>query len=261
MSIYIPTYGRPERQQTFKRLPKDVRQRVVFVVRPSEEAIVTRLWHHQCGGVLTHKSPGVADARQTALEKSSTDKVCFFDDDLRFCRRKPGWVYNSDTRLDTATAADVSVGVQWLEDYLDLYPCTALGGRGGNIGIRHRWMTENSRIMRSFAICRWAMNDVGVRFDDFYYWEDFHVALSLLEQGYPNAVSTDIVTDGITNYEMGGVTRDVSKMWEVAKRFAATHPHAKLKMKIFRWGGPTLEAPDFTIAWKKAYRSKVGGFP
>lgn len=261
MTIYLFTYGRPHKQKTFGRFPKSIQQQTYFVVRPNEEVEMVRRWGSRCAGVITHPQPGIANARQTALEHSPTDKVLMFDDDLKFDRRLPNWDYETNNRALLATQKDMIVAIQWLKDKLNTYAVASLGGRPGNNQRKNRWEDINYRVMRSFGVRRSILEKVGVRFDDFYYWEDFHVALTLLEQGYPNVVNQDIVTDGFTNTR-GGVVRNAKKMWAQARRFARLHaPFVKVRNKEFVWGPDEFIGPDLTVKWKRAFGSKVGVCP
>lgn len=251
MNIYIPTYGRPERQITFKLFTPGMQRKVVFVCVPEEEKRLRSLWESTGCGFLVCSKKGVSAARQAALEHSEYDKVCFFDDDLRFSKRLPNWDFDKNAKLQKATSSELTSAVIWMQKHLNDYAATGIGARGGNNGMSKRWTNENYRIMRSFAVDRTVMNKHNIRFDDFYYWEDFHVALSLLELGYGNLVNIDFVSDGVSN-TAGGVVRNLPKMMEEATRFAALHPTAKLRMKTFFEGKTKIESPDFTIQWKKS---------
>lgn len=256
MNIYIPTYGRPERQITFKCLSKGMQTKVVFICVPSEEKQLRQLWQDTGCNFLVCDKKGVSAARQAALEHSVSNKVCFFDDDLRFSKRLEDWDFDTNGKLAKATKEQLTFGIIWMQNSLNSYPIAALGARGGNQGIRHRWVNPNYRVMRSFAVDKSVMQRHDIRFDDFYYWEDFHVALSLLELGYENVVNVDLVSDGVSN-TTGGVQRNLEQMMVEANRFAELHPTAKLRMKTFFEGKGKIEVPDFTIQWKKTLGIKT----
>jgi glycosyltransferase involved in cell wall biosynthesis len=262
MTIYIPTYKRLAKQKTIKWLSKFDLERTNLIVLPKEEKAAVRLYGKTLGGVLVCKNPGVAAARQFALEKSPTDKVIFFDDDLQFCQRVKDWCFNSNNRALRPIQEDVDVGVDWLYAYLSpKMPVTCLGPRGGNNHIENRWHIRNGRIMRSFGVYRPILDKHNIRFDEFYYWEDFHVAVSLLELGYPNIVNVDCITGGDTN-SAGGVYRNVSQMWDYANLFVQRHPTARIREKFMQdgdniTGADKIKVPDLTVYWKKSFGTKL----
>lgn len=255
MLIYIPTYGRPKRQITFNSLPRRFQKRTIFVVRPEEEQEVLRLWGGSCRGVLVQRGSGVSSARQTALEHDDGfDTLCFLDDDLRFSARVSNWDFENNNRALKMSAYELEAALLFLQAEVEKgTACAGLGARGGNNGIRRRWINPNYRIMRSFALRRDVLQRHNIRFDLFSYFEDFHVALSLLELGYPNVVSVNWVSDGITN-SVGGVQRDYTQLWQNAERFVGLHPTAKIVEKSFKHGAKSdvrKMFPDLSIQWKK----------
>lgn len=255
MLIYIPTAGRVDNQITFKSLPKRYQKRVVFVTLPQETKAMTARYGSSCLAVLPQKGKGVAAARQTAVDhQDGFDHLCFLDDDLRFSVRVKDWDYETNNRALKMDPSDIEAGLRWLQHTLESgVVCACLGARGANNGIRKRWVNENYRVMRSFGVSRSALEQVNVRFDDFYYWEDFHVALTLLEQGHKNVVSTNWLTDGVTNSK-GGVVRNLNLLWREAQRFVSLHPTATIVEKKFKHGARSeaqVTFPDLRIAWKK----------
>lgn len=259
MFIYIPTFGRPEKQITFKALPQCFQKKVVFVVRDEEYKAVQRLFGGKCKEIIVQEGTGVAAGRQTAVEHSPHDAICFLDDDIRFSTRLPDWDYTTNNRALKSSVQDVQAGIEWIEEQLNEYDCVGLGARGGNNGIPKRWVNLNYRIMRSFGVSKSALRRYNLRFDDFYYWEDFHVAMSLLELGRENIVSVNWVTDGVTNAK-GGVVRNLKKMWIQARKFVDLHPSAVLVEKKFKHGDKELADtifPDLRIAWKKTLGTKA----
>lgn len=260
MLIYIPTLGRPQRQITFNTLPRRFQRRVMFVVRREEEPEMIKRYGHLCRGVLVQEGKGVAAARQTAFDNDDGfDCLAFLDDDLRFSVRVKNWDYEKNNRALKMSEFDIEAGLLWLQHKVDTeqVACAGLGARGGNNGIRKRWENENYRIMRSFAVRRDVMEQHNIQFDSFYYWEDFHVALSLLELGHKNVVSVNWLTDGITN-ATGGVVRNIPKMWDDARRFVKLHTAAQIVEKTFKHGDrkeADVVYPDLRVAWKKAFNS------
>lgn len=262
--IFIPTYGRIEKQKTLSWFGQDDRERTILVVRPEEEKQATKLYKDLLGVVVCSK-PGVAAARQAAVNytmRFTREKViAMFDDDLQFCQRVKDWDFYTNNRALRPTQEDVDKAVQWLFDKCgEIYPISCIAPRGGNNTIEERWEIFNGRIMRSFAVHIPTLIKHKVRFDEFYYWEDFHVALSLLELGYQNIINVDAVTGGDTNSK-GGVQRNLPKMWECIRAFQKMHPTIRIREKEMNDGdrGPKagrVTVPDMTVYWKKALGSK-----
>ena len=256
-SIYIPTYGRPQQQKTFQRLHEKIQQRVIFIIKPEEEKEMLSLWGDKCKKLLIVDKSGVAVARQKAIEDSVSDHILFFDDDLRFDKRIQHWNYKNNNRAVIATPDQTLKAIQWMEEELKKTALVCLGARGGNNRHTQRWTIQNSRVMRSFGVKRSVMDLLGVSFDDFYYWEDFHIALTFLEYGYPNVVNVDYITDAGLSNSPGGVSRHIKRMWYQAKKFQRVHPTARVREKTFKNGSTVIQVPDFTIGWKKSFRSKI----
>lgn len=260
--IYIPTYGRLHKQKTIKWFSPHDLERTTLVVLPEEEKQAVRLWGKTLGGVLVCKTRGVAAARQAALEACPTDQVLFFDDDLQFCQRVEDWCFDTNNRALRPLLGDVDRGVRWLYKHLTpKCPVTCLGPRGGNNTIERRGCIRNGRIMRSFAVLKSVVEKHNIRFDRFYYWEDFHVALALLELGYQNIINVECITGGDTN-SAGGVARNVPAMWKCAKEFQQEHPTCRIREKTMNDGDRStatgkIQVPDLTVYWKKALGSKL----
>lgn len=257
--IYIPTYGRVGKQKTLSWFSKEDKARTVLVCRPNERKDLIREHGNEVAEVIVERKPGVSAARQRAVEHCEEDVVVMFDDDLQFCQRVSDWCFHTNNRALKPTQEDVDVAVQWLYDKIDEEcPVTCIAPRGGNNTIKERWEIENGRIMRSFAVHKSTLIEHDVRFDEFYYWEDFHVALSLLELGYKNKINVDAVTGGDTNAK-GGVVRNIPKMWGQIRKFKRRHETVRIREKEMNCPETKkrIKVPDLTVYWKKAYRSKV----
>ena len=260
--IWIPTYGRLHNQKTVELLSEEHKKKTSLVVRDTEYSVHESTWRDRVLGTVSHTRPGVADARQTAVDSATDDVVIMLDDDLFFGRRLPDWEFGTNARTKKATAEAVHEAIEWLgSNCSEKYPMVCIAAKGANNSIQERYTIENSRIMRAFAVHKPTLLKHEIRFDRFYYWEDFHVALSLLELGYPNLVNVDHVTDGVTNAK-GGVSRDIAKMKACIEEFQELHPTIRVKYKTMPDGdgqgvSKTVLVPDMTVYWKKAFRSKV----
>lgn len=265
--IFIPTYGRLHKQKTLSWFSEEDKERTILVVRPSEQKEALKIFGRSLYDTLVCKRPGVAAARQAAVEycvDEDIDICTMFDDDLQFCQRVSDWDFETNNRALKPTQDEVDAAVQWLFDNCSKdFPIACIAPRGGNNTIEERWQIFNGRVMRSFAVHVPTLVKHEIRFDKFYYWEDFHVALSLLELGYENIINVDAVTGGDTNAK-GGVNRDLPAMWKCIHAFQKEHPTIRIREKQMNDGdrGPRAErvtVPDMTVYWKKALGSKNKG--
>lgn len=254
--VYIPTKGRTERQITMTRLPNDVSDHIVFVICPEEETFFRRHWpKHE---LLIVDKQGVPAARQAVMDIFDDEfpYVIFLDDDLRYVCREEDWCWEIP-QMRQCNEVDVRLAFQWMEERLDKYAMVGLGARGMNNGIPDRYEREASRIMRTFGVDRNLIREEGIRFDEFMFWEDFHVTLSLLTRGYPNVMSTVYCTDGTTN-DVGGVSlyRNRAALEVERARFLEMwgqwcKPSEK---RAKNWGNIDEDTmPDLIVAWRKAY--------
>lgn len=254
MNIVIPTFGRTTKQTTFESLPEDLQKETTFVVRAEERSAILNNYP-SCKKVLVQKGKGVSNARQAAVDyslRSGHNHVIFLDDDLKFASRISGWTL-ANAKLQQASSSEVGNALAWMADSLSDYTVAGIGPRGGN-NRKEEALELNTRIMRSFGVDLECLRKHNLRFDTFYYWEDFHIALSMLELGYPNISTNQYTTDSVTN-AIGGVHRDPQRMEKVAVAFTKIHPTATIVYKKMPAGEKhqrELLFPDFRIGWKKA---------
>ncbi len=268
MLIYIPTYKRVGRLTTLQFLSDEWQRKTYLVIRPEE------LGFHEwpASRTITCATPGVPAARQAAVcHARAMGKNCFmFDDDLRFAIRPPGWKFPKNTKLRKATIADVSRGLDHVHRMLmvgpsrwtvqDGQPIHMLGfdARGGNNQRECDDVQFNCRVMRAFGVNTKTLEKHNIRFDTFPFWEDFHVALSLIAHGYRIGNLMNYTNDAGTNTAGGCSTyRNYEALARCQTLFALEHKHAKPVLKRPKsWGGAlgadAKGIPDFVIYWKKA---------
>ena len=260
-SIYIPTFGRarPNLQRTYESLPGVLQEKTVFVVRPEEKKIWHRTPHVVCA------IPGVPAARHAAMEHAKShrfDIAVMLDDDLKFSMRTAEWTPDKPQWCNAAPE-EVLNSIIWMVHAVDGFlhhgqtpPLAARGPRGGNNSAGMGSCQWNVRIMRSFAIHVGTYFHHKLRFDEFPFWEDFHIALELLTRGYPNVVSNVYLTDGVTN-SPGGVSsyRNIDHMNACQRQFVERWSRFVTPVhKPTRWPGMgDVLVPDLRIQWKKAY--------
>jgi len=252
VNIYIPTYGRVGKQITLAALSPSARKRTWLVVRPEERTA------HNWPRMLVCEKKGVPAARQEACKhalREGSRFAFFFDDDLHFSIRPPTWCFETnEVSLRKATCMDIAAGLCEAESWLKHYPMVGFDARAGNNRCAERNIRLACRVMRAFGVDVPLMFKLGIAFDHFPFWEDFHVGLSFLEKGYLNANLTRYTNDGVTNSE-GGVStyRNLDKMKACLSEFIKLHPCAKAVYKKTKWRGmENVAVPDMMVFWKKA---------
>jgi hypothetical protein len=257
MLIYIPTYKRVGRQITLAALPKEWLSRTWLVVRP-EEKDAHFFDGRPCKVVVCDKK-GVPAARAAALvhaEQSREETAWFFDDDLRFSVRQPFWDFLlGDVKMQKADRFDINRGLERAERLIGpSLPMVGWDARGGNDRRPEEDLKYNCRVMRAFGVHITTLRQQVIDIAKYDFWEDFHVALSLIERGFPIANMMKITNDGVTN-SAGGVStyRNVEALRKCREAFCKEHPFAKpIEKQPKSWsvdGGETV--PDLTIYWQK----------
>lgn len=226
-------------------------EKTIFVVCPEEAG--------RFENELVCAEPGVAPARQAALDHCDEQYLFMFDDDLRFCQRVDDWDLETNPRCRMSTKEDVDEILDIMEATLEEYAAVGFGPRGNNNSLKETKWSLASRMMRAFGIDVEIFREEGIRFDEFKYWEDFHVTLELLKRGYPNAISARYLVDSVTNAD-GGVSlyRNADDLRRVRERFVEYHsPFVKPVDKTAKsWANHKEDTvPDVRIAWKKAWSS------
>lgn len=257
MKIYIPTFGRVDRQVTLAALPRGADP---VLVAYSEETADLR--KH---GVEIVKCPagvrGIGPKRHFILQhakKNKVEKVLLLDDDLRFFRRS----VDDLKRFIKADVKDVDRMIHTIDNLLSTY---------AHAHVRHREMAQEAKPLE-FA-CR-GMRATGLRVEEYFRagcdysfmpaMSDFDVLLTLLRAGHANAVTSMFVQDHGGSNSKGGMSayRTSETLSRAANLLAERHPgFVKVVEKTTKgaWGGGTRT--DVQIAWKKAFLSSGKELP
>ncbi len=224
MQIYIPTRDRLEAQYTWDNLTPTLRAQTLLVC-PAEEVE----GHTQRGRrAVARPAVPLSHVRQWIVDTLANpdQPVTMLDDDLGFFRRKVPDAYNlmpvSRTPLLDQLFADLE----------------ALVATGGYIhaGLSPRQM--NNRHFPATVVNTMRMNAVhcvsprgltaaNARYDAVDMMEDYHVTLTLLEQGHDNAVIVDGAWDQVKGSGApGGFShyRNKERQAAAALRLAELHP-------------------------------------
>jgi hypothetical protein len=258
MKLFIPTYKRVNKQRTWENLPDAIKE-ITYLVCPQSEAKL-----HEAAGRQVFAAPnsvkGIAKTRQWILENADDDQILMLDDDQSFrCRESGSYKLRpmEDTDYDAMIAA--------LEEALKSYNAVGVSAQAGNNRTFPKSIVSPGRMYNMYALNRNVLLDLDIRFDDMTVMEDFHVTLSLLKLGLPNAILQDWcwsspgsnADGGCSNYRTSEVQR------EGALKLAGLHaPFVTVVEKESKsWGNGLEKRTDVRVAWKKAYEWGLANRP
>jgi hypothetical protein len=251
VKIYIPTYGRSDRQVTWENLPYTIQQQTPLVVQKREEGKYDTSKYPII--VLPEEITSIGPTRQWLIENSASRYMVMMDDDLDFATRRS----DDPTRFVAATDTDLHHMLRTIEDSLmEGYKLVGVSGRESANRNTEQFLYA-SRQLRIHAIdTEFYRQPYSPRFDRVEFMEDFDFLLQLLELGYPNRVCNAWVHNqrGGSNAKGGcSATRTLEKHNQAAKELMRLHPqYVRLVVKNSgNWGGERL---DVNVSWKKALR-------
>lgn len=257
--IFIPTYGRAERQNTYYNFAPELRRRITLVVQKRESHLYEHHFNTQIYTLPSHIKT-IAATRQHIVydlprEFVQSNYLIMMDDDLRFCARRR----DDPTKFVIADARSQLRMLEAIEHSLQRYAHVGILAREG--GNRHPKDLECSRMMRVLAydlrvVCKLRPNFLAR--GPQYTLEDFDVTLQLLRAGYKNLVLSGWVQDQSGSNTEGGCAsyRTLELHNKNAALLARAHPQfVKLVTKTTKtaWGGGSRT--DVVVQWKKAYES------
>lgn len=254
MRIFIPTYGRSDKQHTFWHLPHKLKEKVTFVVQHRERHLYYTFPPGQVY-VLPKSITTITPTRQHILKNimKGGGKFVMLDDDLRFDKRR----MDEAGKFYVATDKEVLTLFSTIEKKLGKYAHVGVLAReGGNRAVES--VRECTRMMRVLAYDATVLNEEKIKFDRLPLQEDFDVTLQLLRKGYKNLVLCEWVNGQGTSNAKGGCSsfRTIEMHNDNVKKLAALHhPFVKVVGKQTKgaWNGqPRL---DVMVQWKKAYQS------
>ena len=261
VTLVIPPLGRIQRQRTLGRLPPEWHKRTWLAV-PEREAPF-----HAWPQLFIHPNiEGIAATRQWIFDTIKTDYVFCFDDDCDFNIRRQ---YNPPRMRGPATPDEVGAMlirlVSWLERGIVLVGVSA---RQNNDKVNECCSAyPQGRLYRVWGYRRAAILEMdGFRFDAVHSVDDFHLALSVLRQGYPIRITYHWAHDDRRGSGAPGgcaLNRTPATQAADAHRLAALHPgyvepverssHATWK----EWG----TRMDMQIQWHRAFMEGHRQYP
>ena len=252
MKLYIPTYKRPDTQKTWGNLPDFVKEFTYLVCGEEEreihESAGRQVWVHPEG---FHR---IAPKRQWIVENTSDQKIVMVDDDLSFRCREDG-----SYKLRPMQDDDFRAMFDSLEEELDNYAAVGVSSQAGNNRSFPATILSPARMFTMYALRADTLLKENIRFDDIPVMEDFHVALSLLRKGYPNAIVQSWCWSQSKSNAKGGCSefRSSEVQTQAAIRLSELHaPFVTVVEKESKsWAGDLATRTDVRVAWKKALES------
>jgi hypothetical protein len=252
MKLFIPTYRRVEKQRTWDNLPNFAKEFTYLVCgedeREDHEKAGRQVWVHPEG---FHR---VAPKRQWIVENSSDSKIVMADDDLSFRCREEG-----DYKLRPMEEDDFRKMFDTLEEELDNYAAVGVSSQAGNNHTFPATILSPGRMFTMYALRADILLREQIRFDDLEVMEDFHVALSLLRKGLPNAILQSWCWSQAKSNAAGGCStyRTAEVQDKNARKLAELHaPFVTVVEKESKsWGNGLEKRTDVRVQWKKALES------
>jgi hypothetical protein len=158
------------------------------------------------------------------------------------------------------------------EDYREMFDeviaqlgnfnAVGISAQAGNNRSYPKTILSPGRMYNMYAFNRNVLIENSIRFDDMVVMEDFHVTLSLLKLGMPNAILQNWCWGQPASNADGGCsdyrTQEVQR--NGALRLAELHaPFVKVVEKESKsWGNGLEKRTDVRVSWKKALESANG---
>jgi hypothetical protein len=252
MKLYIPTYKRTSKQITWGNLPESVKDWSYLVCPKEEEEEHKKLGRQVLA--TPDEIKGIAATRQWILENSDDDQVMMADDDQSFrCRTEGGY------KLRTMEEEDYDSMFSSVVEHLSEYNAVGISAQAGNNRSFPKEVISPGRMYNMYAFNKEVLLSNNVRFDEMVVMEDFHVTLSLLEMGMPNAILQNWCWSSPGSNASGGCStyRTSEVQREGAMKLASLHsPFVKVVEKESEsWGNGLSVRTDVRVSWKKALES------
>ena len=252
IKVFIPTYNRVEKQKTWDVFPDHIKEHTTLVC-PQEE-LKTHLELGRNAVATPDSVKGIAATRQWIIENCGVDQVMMCDDDQGFgCRR------DGEKKTRKLEEEDYSVMFDDVVKHLETYNAVGIPSSTLSVMNYPKEVLSPGRMFNMYAFNRNVLLENDIRFDVMRVMEDFHVTLSLLKLGMPNAILLNWHwTSGGSNAKGGCSTyrtREVQR--EGALKLAELHaPFVQVVEKESKsWGGELSTRTHVRVAWKKALES------
>lgn len=249
LTIYIPTLGRSDLQNTFKNLSPELQEITILVVHTSEKDLYDDYDHVVCPHFP------ISEKRAWIVKNCKTKYLVMLDDDLLFYTRKD----DVDWRLRYNDKGDDMNNM-----FNDIH--TALEAGYCHVGVSAR--AGNNRVMeiaventRMYGVLAYNVEIIrkNVIFGRIQFQEDFEVVLQLLRKGYPNCVFYKWAHGPVIGYQRkGGCENERTLELQNAsvRRLAELHPGFVTVRRVNKkYEGEMATRDEVIVYWKKAFDS------
>lgn len=250
MDILVTSSGRPavKKQKTLEELSKT--DNVFLVVQGREkEAYQPVADHYNVPLVILPDYINTLSQTRRYLVDTRGPKIAMLDDDMIFYTRRQ----DDRTKFTRSTKEEVKEAFQHIESLLDEYVHVGMLLSGGANRVTDD-VVYTTRMCCVLCYQTEKLRELNIHFDDLVVMEDFHVTLSLIELGYPNAVlATHSCNYGPVNADGGcSVYRTQDVQTQAAMKLKELHPEAVtvITKDTGSWEG-FGERTDVRIQWKK----------
>lgn len=252
-TIYIPTYKRIGRQETWSWLPADVQRDHAFLVAVPEEAEALEMLGYN---VLSCPAQGIAATRQWIMDNHDLARgnvAIMMDDDLKFSVRRQ----DEPTKFvkPAKGSPEVQEMLDLMEGLMDFVPFGGLAARSGANRVTEPYRM-NARIYDSWVVNVKVARALNIRVDRVPFMEDFDTALQFLHYGFPNLMLNTHVKDDNGSNVSGGCSayRDDTGQELAAMQLKGLWPDFVTLVQRPAWNGMDGSRTDVRIGWAKAYK-------
>lgn len=249
LKIYIPTLGREGRQITLQYIPNKLKK-YIYLVCPKEEK---HNWKNRIN-VPKECIGSISKTRQWILENSDAKYVGFFDDDIVFQNRKKD---KSKTVKNSKK-----------DNYFMVKEFYKLMETGIHFsGMIHRFMFHEKDFLIKYgkpAHCYFIdknfMMENNIRFDVLDYYSDFHIPISILENGGKVRYLGKYIANEVKPNAKGGcsINRTAEKNRNSVFKLKELHPDfITLKDKPGHKNQNLVINVQMFISWKKLYEHSL----
>lgn len=265
-AIYIPTWGRVDRQISWESFDEESKMDAVLVAHPSEAAALRKRGYPVLETPEEVNTIGVK--RQWIFDQHNVRAdgpfAVIIDDDLRFAKRR-----EDDPTKFTGTMEIEGEFRRMIDGLFGLFMLSPL------VGIRNRsganrdhdggLFLKNRRQFDVIGVDVQVMRRNGFRLDRTPLMEDFDFVLQFLTAGYSNLLLNTHVEDDMSGRDSAGGCKDERSM---LAQFEASHwladqwpDFVKVVEKQAKGDGAWSVRTDVTVQWKKAaeYGKKMRG--
>lgn len=277
VDFVLLTRGRVDEQILLKELSPGILSLITIVCHPGERGAHIKNWGSKVKDVVEYSASYVGEARDWCLDNLPGDIAFFFEDNISFHVRvdkpdfgnirKYGLYEMSRARFTEENM--LKHQTQMLLDIIDKLET----GEYGMVGNSQRFgnnrepneFVENRRLYGFWAINKGLYKNLGARFSDVVYREDFYIILKFLLSGtkiglfYKYAIDKE---NGVNSAGGCSAYRTPEKTNENALWMEQEFPgivKAREQKKV-TWKGYEGKAMDIIVQWKKAYETglKIG---